>query len=116
VANERQRSRSKRWARNELRGRHCPACDLRTTHAYDECLRCERLRQTRRVGLHVTLVGTGLLLAGVGLLLGRGLDPGLPLPLEPGVLLVATGVLVIWPGLYGLVLRRWPMIELTEEP
>lgn len=112
MSTHRERPRPKRPARSELRGRHCPACDLRTTHVYGVCLRCERQQQTRRIGLALTIVGTAIIIAGVVLAWTRGYVAD-PLPV---VLLVGVGLLVLWPGLYGLVFRRWPDVELSDEP
>ena len=111
MSTDRERPRSKRPARSELRGRHCATCDLRTTHVYGACLRCERLLQTRRIGLALTVSGSATIIGGVVMAWTRGFAAD-PLPV---VLVMGVGLLMLWPGLYGLVFRRWPEVELSDE-
>lgn len=94
----------------ELRGRRCAACDLRTTHLGDVCLRCERLASIRRRGLGLAVGGGVAFAAGLLVTALRGLDTE---PSALGLALAVLGAAAAYPGLYGLLYRRWP--DMTQD-
>ena len=102
---ERERPQRKIW-REELKGKHCPVCDLRTTQVRGECLRCKRLQVTRRIGAGMVVAGA-LLMAGGGVLIvtcSRS-DPSASII---GALVAVVGGILTYPGLYAFFFRRWP--------